>query len=61
LARLQRALDETIISPMPTSLDLHRLLAKDTDIALGNYSIRWLEEKFLPNLEASKGADNSKA
>ena len=61
LARLQRALDETIISPMPTSLDLHRLLAKDTDIALGNYSIRWLEEKFLPNLEASKDADNSKA
>jgi len=61
LARLQRALDETIITPMPTSLDLHRLLAKDADIASGDYSIRWLEEKFLPNLEASENPDNSKS
>jgi acetyl-CoA carboxylase biotin carboxylase subunit len=61
LARLKRALDETIITPMPTSLDLHRLLAKDADIASGDYSIRWLEEKFLPNLEASENPDNSKS
>ena len=50
LARLRRALDETIIAPMPTSLDLHRLLVNDTDIKSGAYSIRWLEEQFLPNL-----------
>jgi acetyl-CoA carboxylase biotin carboxylase subunit len=50
LARLRRALDETIIAPMPTSLDLHRLLVNDADIKSGAYSIRWLEEKFLPNL-----------
>ena len=49
LARLTRALDETIITPMPTSLDLHRLLVRDADIASGAYSIRWLEENFLPN------------
>jgi acetyl-CoA carboxylase biotin carboxylase subunit len=50
LARLRRALDETIIAPMPTSLDLHRLLVNDADIKSGTYSIRWLEEQFLPNL-----------
>ena len=50
LARLRRALDETIIAPMPTSLDLHRLLVNDADIKSGAYSIRWLEEQFLPNL-----------
>ena len=49
LARLTRALDETIITPMPTSLDLHKLLVRDADIASGKYSIRWLEENFLPN------------
>ena len=51
LARLVRALDETIIAPMPTSLDLHRLLVNDPDIRSGDYSIRWLEETFLPNLD----------
>ena len=50
LARLRRALDETIIAPMPTSLDLHRLLVNNADIKSGAYSIRWLEEQFLPNL-----------
>ncbi|HCP19045.1 MAG TPA: acetyl-CoA carboxylase biotin carboxylase subunit, partial [Alphaproteobacteria bacterium] len=51
LARLVRALNETIIAPMPTSLDLHRLLVNDPDIRSGDYSIRWLEETFLPNLD----------
>ncbi|MCG8625455.1 MAG: acetyl-CoA carboxylase biotin carboxylase subunit [Proteobacteria bacterium] len=52
LARLRRALAETIIDPMPTSLGLHRLLLSDPDINSGAYSIRWLEEKFLPSLTA---------
>jgi biotin carboxylase len=56
---LQRALDETIILPMPTSLDLHRLLARDGNIASGDYSIRWLEEQFLPNLEADTDTGTS--
>jgi len=47
LARLRRALDECIIEPMPTSLDLHRRLVNDKDIISGNYTIRWLEEDFL--------------
>ena len=47
LARLRRALDECIIEPMPTSLDLHKKLVQDKDIISGNYTIRWLEEEFL--------------
>jgi acetyl-CoA carboxylase biotin carboxylase subunit len=47
LSRLRRALQECIIEPMPTSLDLHRRLVEDQDIIDGNYTIRWLEEKFL--------------
>ena len=49
LARLRRALQECIIEPMPTSLDLHRKLVMDKDIISGDYTIRWLEEDFLPN------------
>jgi acetyl-CoA carboxylase biotin carboxylase subunit len=47
LARLRRALQEFIIEPMPTSLDLHRLLVDNKDIIDANYTIRWLEEDFL--------------
>ena len=47
LARLRRALQECIIEPMPTSLDLHRRLVDNKDIIDGNYTIRWLEEEFL--------------
>ena len=47
LSRLRRALDECIIEPMPTSLDLHKKLVQDKDIISGNYTIRWLEEEFL--------------
>ena len=47
LARLRRALQECIIEPMPTSLDLHRRLVMDADIISGDYTIRWLEEEFL--------------
>ena len=47
MARLRRALQECIIEPMPTSLDLHRKLVNDPNIIDGNYTIRWLEEEFL--------------
>ena len=47
LARLRRALQEFVIEPMPTSLDLHRRLVDHKDIIDGNYTIRWLEEHFL--------------
>ena len=48
LQRLRRALQECVIEPMPTSLDLHRKLAVDEDVINGTPDIRWLEEIFLP-------------
>ncbi|MEO1101962.1 MAG: acetyl-CoA carboxylase biotin carboxylase subunit, partial [Pseudomonadota bacterium] len=41
--RLRRALDETIIGPIHTSLDLHRRLVQEQDIINGEYDIHWLE------------------
>ena len=47
IARTKRALEEFIIEPIDTSLNLHRKLINDPDLKNGNYSIKWLEEKFL--------------
>ena len=47
LARLKLALEEFVIEPIPTTLDLHRLLVDAPAIHDGSYSIRWLEEEFL--------------
>jgi acetyl-CoA carboxylase biotin carboxylase subunit len=46
LARLRRALDETVVAGVETTLPLHRRLASNEDIAKGDYDIHWLE-KFL--------------
>ena len=48
--RTQRALEEFIIEPIDTSIELHKKLIRNSDIKNGNYTIKWLEEKFLPNL-----------
>jgi len=50
LSRTQRALDEFIIEPIDTSIELHKKLICNEDIISGKYSIKWLEEKFLLNL-----------
>ena len=50
LMRTQRALEEFIIEPIDTSIELHKKLIRNIDIKNGNYTIKWLEEKFLPNL-----------
>ena len=47
LARLRRALEEFIVEPIPTTLDLHKRLIDANAIADGSYNIRWLEEVFL--------------
>ena len=47
LARLQRALEEFIVEPIPTTLALHKQLVNEAAIKDGSYNIRWLEEKFL--------------
>ena len=48
LLRSQRALDEFIIEPVDTSIELHKKLLRNKDIIKGAYSIKWLEETFLP-------------
>ena len=48
LLRSQRALDEFIIEPIDTSIELHKKLLRNNDIMKGAYSIKWLEETFLP-------------
>ena len=48
LLRSQRALDEFIIEPIDTSIELHKKLLRNKDIMRGTYSIKWLEETFLP-------------
>ena len=50
LMRTQRALEEFIIEPIDTSIELHKKLIRNIDIKNGNYTIKWLEEKFLPNI-----------
>ena len=47
LLRSQRALDEFIIEPIDTSIELHKKLLRNEDIIKGAYSIKWLEETFL--------------
>ena len=47
LARTKRALEEFIIEPIDTSIDLHKKLVIHPDIIKGNYSIKWLEEEFF--------------
>ena len=50
IMRTQRALEEFIIEPIDTSIELHKKLVSNGDIKSGNYTIKWLEEKFLPSL-----------
>jgi acetyl-CoA carboxylase, biotin carboxylase subunit len=42
--RLRRALEETVIEGVKTTIPLHRALIEDPDIQNGDYTIKWLEE-----------------
>ena len=47
LARLRLALQEFVIEPIPTTLDLHKRLVDEDAIKSGDYSIKWLEKEFF--------------
>ena len=47
LARLKGAIQEFIVEPIPTTLDLHERLVDAPAVIDGSYNIRWLEEHFL--------------
>ena len=47
LARLRLALQEFVVEPIPTTLDLHKRLLDAPAIQTGDYSIKWLEQDFF--------------
>ncbi|MEM6412595.1 MAG: acetyl-CoA carboxylase biotin carboxylase subunit [Pseudomonadota bacterium] len=52
--RLKRALDETVIGGIHTTLDLHRRLVEAEDVVEGKYDIHWLE-RFLKGDDQADG------
>lgn len=50
IMRLRRALDEMVIEPIYTTVDLHKRLAADVEILHGNYDIHWLESYLAHNV-----------
>ncbi len=44
IMRLKRALEETVIEGVKTTIPLHRALLEQPDIQNGDYSIKWLED-----------------
>ena len=47
LARLRLALQEFVVEPIPTTLELHKRLIDEPAIVSGDYSIKWLEKEFF--------------
>ena len=52
LSRLKRALQEFVVEPMPTTLQLHERLVDAPAVIDGSYNIRWLEEHFLTDSDS---------
>jgi acetyl-CoA carboxylase, biotin carboxylase subunit len=44
IMRLKRALEETVIEGVNTTIPLHRALLEQPDVQNGDYSIKWLED-----------------
>ncbi|MBA3897399.1 MAG: acetyl-CoA carboxylase biotin carboxylase subunit [Sphingomonadaceae bacterium] len=44
IMRLRRALEETVIEGVKTTIPLHQALLREPDIQNGDYTIKWLEE-----------------
>ena len=44
MMRLRRALEETVITGVKTTIPLHQALLNEPDIQNGDYTIKWLEE-----------------
>jgi acetyl-CoA carboxylase biotin carboxylase subunit len=51
IARLERALDEFVISGVDSTLPLFRRLVQEPDILSGNYTIHWLERWLAAQAE----------
>jgi acetyl-CoA carboxylase biotin carboxylase subunit len=51
LRRLHRAIDETVIEGIETTLPLHKWIISQPEFISGNYTIHWLEQQ-LEKLDA---------
>jgi acetyl-CoA carboxylase biotin carboxylase subunit len=47
IARMKRALDEMYVEGIKTNIPLQQKLVRHSDVISGEYSIHWLERKFL--------------
>jgi acetyl-CoA carboxylase biotin carboxylase subunit len=47
LLKLKQALNEIIIEPISTTIDLHKKILSTKVMQNGSYDIRWLEEELL--------------
>jgi acetyl-CoA carboxylase biotin carboxylase subunit len=46
IRRLRRAIVETVIDGIKTTLPLHQWILEQEDFKTGNYDIHWLEKKL---------------
>jgi acetyl/propionyl-CoA carboxylase alpha subunit len=56
IARLARALDETVVTGIQTTLPFHRFVARHPGFAAGDVSIDWVAEEWDPAMESDRGA-----
>lgn len=54
LARLKRALNESVIIGVKTNIPMHQELLQQTDIQQGNYHTKWLETFISQELQITK-------
>jgi acetyl/propionyl-CoA carboxylase alpha subunit len=54
--RLARALDETVVSGIQTTLPFHRYVARHPGFRAGELSIDWVAEEWTPAVESNRAA-----
>ena len=54
IARLTRALDETVVTGIQTTLPFHRFVARHPGFAAADVSIDWVAEEWAPAMEADR-------
>jgi acetyl/propionyl-CoA carboxylase alpha subunit len=54
IARLARALDETVVTGIQTTLPFHRFVARHAGFAAGDLSIDWVAEEWAPVVESDR-------
>jgi acetyl-CoA carboxylase biotin carboxylase subunit len=61
LARLNRAIAETVVDGIKTTLPLHAWIINHPDFRAGNYTIHWLEKQLAARKAAAEAADKKAA